>query len=200
MVAPSEPIELAHPARRYVSRGGEKLEGALDEFRIDPTGLSCLDVGASTGGFTDCLLRRGASRVVAVDVGRGQLDWSIRRDERVTPLESTDVRDVDPSTVGELDLVVVDVSFISLRTVLPQIAALARRAPIVALVKPQFEVGRARVGKGGVVRDRSLHVETVAAVVTRAQDLGLRCRGAVPSPIPGAEGNREFFVYLKAAA
>ena len=200
MVAPSEPIELTKPARRYVSRGGEKLEAALDEFSIDPSRLVCLDVGASTGGFTDCLLRRGAARVVAVDVGRGQLDWSIRQDDRVTALESTDVRDLDPSAVGDVDLVVVDVSFISLRTVLPHIAALAAGAPMVPLVKPQFEVGRSRVGSGGVVRDRSLHIEVVAGVVTRACELGLSCRGAIPSPILGAEGNREFFVYLKAGA
>ena len=200
MVAPSEPIEVAGPPRRYVSRGGDKLEGALDEFRIDVPGLRCVDVGASTGGFTDCLLQRGAAHVVAIDVGRGQLDWSIRQDERVTTIEQTDVRDVDASRVGDADLVVADVSFISLRTVLPPIATLAGGAPIVALVKPQFEVGRERVGKGGVVRDPELHVDALTSVIDRARELGLQCRAAVPSPILGAEGNREFFLDLKRSA
>jgi 23S rRNA (cytidine1920-2'-O)/16S rRNA (cytidine1409-2'-O)-methyltransferase len=197
MVAPSEPIELTGLPRRYVSRGGEKLEAALDTFGLDMSGLRCLDVGASTGGFTDCLLQRGAAEVVAVDVGRGQLEWSIRQDERVTVIEQTDVRDVDPSAVGDVGLVVADVSFISLRTVLPHIAALAGGAPIVALVKPQFEVGRGRVGKGGIVRDPALHEEAVADVIVRARELGLECRATVPSPILGAEGNREFFVHLE---
>ena len=197
MVAPSEAIELAAPPRRFVSRGGLKLEAALDAFGIDPTGLRCLDVGASTGGFTDCLLQRGAAHVVALDVGRGQLDWSIRRDERVTSLESTDVRNADRAAVGNVGLVVADVSFISLRTVLPHIALLAEDAPIVALVKPQFEVGPRRVGKGGIVRDPALHDEAVASVVARAEQLGLRCWGSMPSPVPGAEGNREFFVHLR---
>ena len=195
MVAPSEPIELAAPARRYVSRGGEKLEAALDEFGVDVSGMRCLDVGASTGGFTDCLLQRGAVHVVALDVGRGQLDWSLRNDERVTSLESTDVRDAP--AIGDVDLVVADVSFISLRTVLPYIKALATGAPIVALVKPQFEVGRNRVGKGGVVRDPQLHADAVRDVVERAAAIGLECIRAVPSPILGAEGNREFFVMLR---
>jgi 23S rRNA (cytidine1920-2'-O)/16S rRNA (cytidine1409-2'-O)-methyltransferase len=200
MVSPSEPIELAGPPRRYVSRGGEKLEGALDEFHIDPSGRRCLDVGASTGGFTDCLLQRGATEVVTVDVGRGQLDWSIRQDDRVVAIEETDVRDVDPSCVGAVDLVVADVSFISLRTVLPAIVTLAGSSPIVALVKPQFEVGRGRVGKGGIVRDPSLHIEALTAVLVKAKELGRCCRAAVPSPILGAEGNREFFVELRRSA
>jgi 23S rRNA (cytidine1920-2'-O)/16S rRNA (cytidine1409-2'-O)-methyltransferase len=200
MVSPSEPIELAGPPRRYVSRGGEKLEGALDEFHIDPSGRRCLDVGASTGGFTDCLLQRGATEVVTVDVGRGQLDWSIRQDDRVVAIEETDVRDVDPSCVGAVDLVVADVSFISLRTVLPAIVTLAGFSPIVALVKPQFEVGRGRVGKGGIVRDPSLHIEALTAVLVKAKELGRCCRAAVPSPILGAEGNREFFVELRRSA
>jgi 23S rRNA (cytidine1920-2'-O)/16S rRNA (cytidine1409-2'-O)-methyltransferase len=183
-----------------VSRGGEKLEGALDEFHIDPSGRRCLDVGASTGGFTDCLLQRGATEVVTVDVGRGQLDWSIRQDDRVVAIEETDVRDVDPSCVGAVDLVVADVSFISLRTVLPAIVTLAGFSPIVALVKPQFEVGRGRVGKGGIVRDPSLHIEALTAVLVKAKELGRCCRAAVPSPILGAEGNREFFVELRRSA
>jgi len=185
---------VSAPPRRFVSRGGEKLEAALDEFDIDVAGLACVDVGASTGGFTDCLLQRGAAQVVAIDVGRGQIDWSIRTDERVTVIEETDIREVDPVAVGDVDLVVADVSFISLRTVLPNIAAFG--APVVALVKPQFEVGKSRVGKGGVVKERELHVDAVRLVVVRAQEIGLRCIGAVPSPILGAEGNREFFVEL----
>jgi 23S rRNA (cytidine1920-2'-O)/16S rRNA (cytidine1409-2'-O)-methyltransferase len=194
MVAPSEPIELVRPSRRYVSRGGTKLEAALEGFRVDVSELRCLDVGASTGGFTDCLLQRGASAVVTVDVGRGQIDWSLRSDERVTVMEETDVRDVE--SIGEVDLAVADVSFISLRTVLPHVARVAPGVPVIALVKPQFEVGRRRVGKGGIVRDPTLHVSALASVVEAAEGAGLRTRGALPSPILGAEGNREFFLHL----
>jgi 23S rRNA (cytidine1920-2'-O)/16S rRNA (cytidine1409-2'-O)-methyltransferase len=194
MVAPSEPIELVGPSRRYVSRGGTKLEAALEGFRVDVSELRCLDVGASTGGFTDCLLQRGASAVVTVDVGRGQIDWSLRSDERVTVMEETDVRDVE--SIGEVDLAVADVSFISLRTVLPHVARVAPGVPVIALVKPQFEVGRRRVGKGGIVRDPTLHVSALASVVEAAEGAGLRTRGALPSPILGAEGNREFFLHL----
>jgi 23S rRNA (cytidine1920-2'-O)/16S rRNA (cytidine1409-2'-O)-methyltransferase len=197
LVDPAEPIELMGPPPRFVSRGGEKLDPALDAFGIDVRGLRCLDVGASTGGFTDCLLQRGASGVVALDVGRGQLAWPLRQDERVSVLEKTDIRDVDPSAIGPVDLVVADVSFISLRTVLSAIAELAGDAPIVALVKPQFEVGKGRVGKGGVVRDPQLHEEAVAGVIEKAESLGLRCEARFDSPLPGAEGNREFFVRLR---
>jgi 23S rRNA (cytidine1920-2'-O)/16S rRNA (cytidine1409-2'-O)-methyltransferase len=199
MVEEAEPIELVGPGPRFVSRGGEKLEPALDAFGIDVAGARCLDVGASTGGFTDCLLQRGARAVVALDVGRGQLAWSLRQDDRVTVLERTDVRDVDPAEIGAVDLVVADLSFISLRTVLPSIAALAGGAPIVALVKPQFEVGKGRVGKGGVVRDPALHAEAVAGVVEKAESIGVRCGASFESPVPGTEGNREFFVLLRAA-
>jgi 23S rRNA (cytidine1920-2'-O)/16S rRNA (cytidine1409-2'-O)-methyltransferase len=198
MVEEAEPIELVGPGPRFVSRGGEKLEPALDAFGIDVAGARCLDVGASTGGFTDCLLQRGARAVVALDVGRGQLAWSLRQDDRVTVLERTDVRDVDPAEIGAVDLVVADLSFISLRTVLPSIAALAGGAPIVALVKPQFEVGKGRVGKGGVVRDPALHAEAVAGVVEKAESIGVRCGASFESPVPGTEGNREFFVLLRA--
>ena len=199
MVDPAEPIEMAGPARRFVSRGGEKLEGALDAFAVDPAGKRCLDVGASTGGFTDLLLQRGASHVVALDVGHGQLAWSLRTDERVTVLEKTDIRSLDASVIGHIDLVVVDVSFISLRTVLDAIVAAAAGAPIVALVKPQFEVGRARVSKGGLVTDPALHAEAIDGVVARASELGRRCTAQVPSPITGAEGNQEFFIQLEGA-
>jgi 23S rRNA (cytidine1920-2'-O)/16S rRNA (cytidine1409-2'-O)-methyltransferase len=197
MVDDAEPIEFVGDRPRFVSRGGEKLDPVLDAFAIDVAGWRCLDVGSSTGGFTDCLLQRGALAVVALDVGRGQLAWSLRQDERVTVLERTDVRDVDPAAIGAVDLVVADVSFISLRTVLEPIATLARGAPIVALVKPQFEVGKGRVGKGGIVRDPQLHEEAVAGVVEKAASLGLGCAATMPSPVPGTEGNVEFFVLLR---
>lgn len=197
MVSASEPIELSGPPPRYVGRGGEKLEAALDRFRIDVSGKRCLDVGSSTGGFTDCLLQRGAREVVALDVGRGQLDWRLRNDERVVAMERTDVRDADPSAIGPVELVTVDVSFISLRTVLPSIATLAGSAGIVALVKPQFEVGRANVPRGGVVRDEGLHARAVADVIAAAESGGFVCRDTMECPVPGAEGNKEFFVHLE---
>ena len=200
MVDPAEPVEMVGPARRFVSRGGEKLEGALDAFAIDVAGKRCLDVGASTGGFTDVLLQRGASTVVALDVGHGQFAWSLRNDERVIVIERTDVRSATAELVGDVDLVVTDVSFISLRTVLPAIAALAAGAPIVALVKPQFEVGRSGVGKGGIVSDPALHASSVEGVIAKAAELGLRCVARTDSPITGAEGNREFFVLLEPAS
>lgn len=197
LVDPAEAIEMAGPPPRFVSRGGEKLDAALDELGIDVRGRRCLDVGSSTGGFTDCLLSRGASAVVAIDVGRGQLAWSLRNDERVSVFEQTDVRNVRADDIGEFDLVVADVSFISLRTVLAPIAALAGPAPILALVKPQFEVGRRRLGRGGVVRDPALHQEAVTVVATTAERAGLRCVAAGPSVLEGAEGNREFFLLMR---
>jgi 23S rRNA (cytidine1920-2'-O)/16S rRNA (cytidine1409-2'-O)-methyltransferase len=200
MVDDAEPIEFVGARPRFVSRGGEKLDPALDAFALDVRGFRCLDVGSSTGGFTDCLLQRGATHVVALDVGRGQLAWSLRQDERVTVLERTDVREADPEVIGDVALVVADLSFISLRTVLPAIATLAGDAPIVALVKPQFEVGKGRVGKGGVVRDDVLRAEAVAGVVARAETLGLSCDQRFESPVPGAEGNVEFFVLLRRSA
>jgi 23S rRNA (cytidine1920-2'-O)/16S rRNA (cytidine1409-2'-O)-methyltransferase len=200
LVLDSEPIELSGPPPRYVSRGGSKLEAALQEFGIDVRDRRCLDIGASTGGFTDCLLQHGAAEVVALDVGRGQLDWSLRNDPRVTVLERTDVRDVSSESVGVVSLVTVDVSFISLRTVLPAVAALAGAADVVALVKPQFEVGKQHVPKGGVVRDPALQSQAVTEVVVVAERTGLTCRAAMPSPITGTHGNREFFVLLKAEA
>jgi 23S rRNA (cytidine1920-2'-O)/16S rRNA (cytidine1409-2'-O)-methyltransferase len=183
----------------YVSRGGEKLAGALDAFGIDVRGLVALDVGASTGGFTDCLLQRGARCVAALDVGYGQLAWQLRQDPRVTVLERTNARRLVPGLLPESpDLAVVDVSFISLRTVLPPIAAVVKPAgQIVALVKPQFEVGRGRVGKGGVVRDASLRAEAVVSIRDEAQRLGLDVRGEAESVLPGPKGNRETFLWLK---
>lgn len=195
LVDDSEPIHVTGDLPRYVSRGGLKLEGALDAFVIDVSGMRCLDLGASTGGFTDCLLKAGASEVVAVDVGRGQLAWELRNHPSVKSMERTDVRDLDD--LGEFGLVTVDLSFISLRTVMPAVSRLAGRAPVLALVKPQFEVGRARVGSGGVVRDRSLHDEAVRAVVEAAAATGLHHHGTKESVLPGAEGNLEYFVLLR---
>lgn len=197
LVLDSEPIEIAGPTPRYVSRGGEKLEAALEGFEIDVRGTRCMDVGSSTGGFTDCLLQRGAAAVVAVDVGRGQIAWSLRNDPRVLVLERTDIRDVSVIRIGEIEFVTVDVSFISLRTVIPVIARLAPRAGVVALVKPQFEVGKRNVPKGGVVRDPMLQSRAVSEIAGAAERSGYSCRGAMPSPITGTHGNREFLLFLE---
>ena len=182
----------------YVSRGGEKLAGALDAFGLDVRDVVALDVGASTGGFTDCLLQRGARRVIALDVGYGQLAWTLRQDPRVVVIERTNARTLRPETLPEpVDLAVVDVSFISLATVLPPVAQVVR-APgtIVALVKPQFEVGRGRVGKGGVVRDDALRAEAVTRIRSVAESLGLTGRGEADSVLAGPKGNREIVLWL----
>jgi 23S rRNA (cytidine1920-2'-O)/16S rRNA (cytidine1409-2'-O)-methyltransferase len=191
---------LLEEARRYVSRGGLKLEHALDALGIDVTGLSCLDVGASTGGFTDCLLQRGAARVVAVDVGYGQLDWSLRNDERVTVMERVNARELEPDDLPyQPDLATVDVSFISLAKVLPAVAgSLAEDGEIVALVKPQFELGRGRV-RGGVVRSSEARREALSTVALAARDTGLIVRGFAPSGLPGPKGNRETFIWCALA-
>jgi 23S rRNA (cytidine1920-2'-O)/16S rRNA (cytidine1409-2'-O)-methyltransferase len=183
----------------YVSRGGRKLAAALDAFAIDPRGMACLDVGASTGGFTDVLLQRGAARVYALDVGRGQLAESLRRDPRVVSMERTNARSIDAGTLPEpIALAVIDVAFISLGLVLGPVATAFGTAggPIVALVKPQFEAGRAAVRRG-VVRDPAVHLDVLERVAARARELGLRVADAVPSPILGPEGNREFFLHLE---
>jgi 23S rRNA (cytidine1920-2'-O)/16S rRNA (cytidine1409-2'-O)-methyltransferase len=189
----------------YASRGGHKLAGALDIFARDGLsveGRSAVDAGASTGGFTDVLLRRGAARVVAVDVGYGQLAWDLRQDSRVTVLDRTNVRDLTVEAVdGPVDLVVADLSFISLTTVLPALTQLVVADGDHALmVKPQFEVGRARLGKGGVVRDLDLRVDAVVTVAQRALSLGLGVRGVCASPLPGPSGNAEYFVWLRRGA
>lgn len=186
----------------YVSRGGLKLEGALDGFKVDPAGLDCLDAGASTGGFTDCLLQRGARSVIAVDVGYGQLAWKLRSDSRVTVIERTNVRHLKPGDLSRLsDLAVVDVSFISLILVLPPILdALKPGGRVLAMVKPQFEVGKGEVGKNGVVRDPEKQAAAVEKIAEFARNQGLSVEGPLPSPIPGPKGNREFFLYLKKAA
>jgi 23S rRNA (cytidine1920-2'-O)/16S rRNA (cytidine1409-2'-O)-methyltransferase len=195
LVDPGEPIELVGEGLPFVSRGGLKLAAALDAFGIDPRGRRCLDLGASTGGFTDVLLQRGAVHVLAVDVGTGQLDWSLRTHPRVTSLERTDVRELEPDE--PVDLVVADLSFISLRTVMASIAAAAGDADVILLVKPQFEVGRARIGKGGIVRDPAAHRHAVDAVRDAAAAHGLSARGEIESPVPGTEGNKEFFLWVR---
>jgi 23S rRNA (cytidine1920-2'-O)/16S rRNA (cytidine1409-2'-O)-methyltransferase len=191
-------IVVAQP-EPYVSRGGHKLAAALDAFEIDPQGLAALDVGASTGGFTDVLLQRGARHVYALDVGRGQLADALRRDDRVTSMERTNARTMTDTTFPEpIGIAVVDVSFISLDKVLGPVAAtLAPRAPIVALVKPQFEAGKGRTDHG-VVRDPAIHREVLERVVGGAAERGLGSRAVIASPILGPEGNREFFVHLVA--
>jgi len=197
LVAEDTRIEVEE-GRRFVSRGGLKLEAALDSLGVDPAGLDCLDVGASTGGFTDCLLQRGAARVAAVDVGRGQLDWSLREDERVTVIEGLNARELEPEILPfAAGLAVIDVSFISVAKVLaPVLACLTEDATILAMVKPQFELGRGRVGKGGVVRSTEDRREAVAMVVAAARELGLALQGVAPAGIPGPKGNREIFIQL----
>ncbi|MDF1525333.1 MAG: TlyA family RNA methyltransferase [bacterium] len=182
----------------YVSRGGLKLHAALAHFGIDPTGARCLDVGASTGGFTDCLLKAGAAEVFAVDVGYGQLDWKLRNDDRVTVLERTNFRNIDDEALPHgLDMAVADVSFISLRLILPRLGIFLKAgARVVVLIKPQFEAGREKVGKGGVVRDPMVHKEVVHDVLEAAAGEGFTSRGSMESPIKGPKGNVEFLAYL----
>jgi len=183
----------------YVSRGGLKLEKALRHFSIDIAGLIVMDVGASTGGFTDCLLRNGAKAVISIDVGYGQLDWSLRQDPRVKVLEKTNVRYMKPEDIGgPVDGAVIDVSFISLRLVVPPVSNLLKdEAFMVALVKPQFEVGRGQVGKGGVVRDKKLHDEVIDTLETFFESNGWIVQGHTSSPILGTKGNQEFLIYVK---
>jgi 23S rRNA (cytidine1920-2'-O)/16S rRNA (cytidine1409-2'-O)-methyltransferase len=200
LVAVDVPIVVERP-EPYVSRGGYKLAAALEAFAIDPAGLTALDVGSSTGGFTDVLLQRGARRVYALDVGRGQLAEALRRDPRVVSLERTNARSLTASSLPEpMDIAVIDVSFISLDKVLaPVLTTLRPGAPIVALVKPQFEAGRGRTDHG-VVRDPAIHVEVLERTVAVAQASGLGTRDVIASPIHGPEGNREFLVHLAAGA
>jgi 23S rRNA (cytidine1920-2'-O)/16S rRNA (cytidine1409-2'-O)-methyltransferase len=191
-------IEIIEPDHPFVGRGGVKLDGALARLGLDPRGAVVLDIGASTGGFTDCLLRRGAARVFALDVGEGLLDWTLRNDPRVVVLEGRNARHLAPSDLpGPVDLVVIDVSFISLRLILPAVPALlAPGGSVVALVKPQFEVGRREVGRGGIVREPRLHRAALESVAGAAPALGLAVVAGCASPITGAEGNREFFLHL----
>jgi 23S rRNA (cytidine1920-2'-O)/16S rRNA (cytidine1409-2'-O)-methyltransferase len=186
---------------QYASRGGLKLENALDELAIGVDGRLCLDVGASTGGFTDCLLARGAAKVIALDVGRGQLDWRLRNDERVTVMERVNARDLDPSDLPyRPELATMDVSFISLAKVLPAVtASLAEGGEILALVKPQFELERRLVGKGGVVRDPAARRKAIDDVAAAARELGLAVEGEASSGLPGPKGNLETFLWLRGA-
>ncbi len=196
-------IRLLGEDLKYVSRGGLKLEAALEHWQIDVTGKICLDVGTSTGGFTDCLLQHGAARVIAVDTGHGQIDFRLRQDTRVRLLEKTNARYLTPEQVGEaVDLVVMDVSFISATLVLPAVIAAAFPQPTersdrqsVVLVKPQFEAGREQVGKGGIVRDAEVQKTAVEKVRQTLQTLGCRHIDSIDSPILGGEGNREFLLY-----
>jgi 23S rRNA (cytidine1920-2'-O)/16S rRNA (cytidine1409-2'-O)-methyltransferase len=203
-VAAGAPIELLQPDHPYVSRGGLKLAHALDVFGIDPAGAVALDVGASTGGFTDVLLRRGAAHVVALDVGHGQIDWKLRNDARVTVVERVNARaltaDRLPAGFRLFAVITMDVSFISLKQVLPAIAPLLEPGgSLVTLVKPQFEAGRSEVRRGGIVSDPAVQTRVVEAVAAAADTLGLSRVATVESPITGAEGNREFFLHLRHA-
>jgi 23S rRNA (cytidine1920-2'-O)/16S rRNA (cytidine1409-2'-O)-methyltransferase len=201
-VRPDEPIRVDAPQRQFVSRGGEKLAAALDAFALDVAGRRALDAGASTGGFTDCLLQQGAAHVEAVDVGRGQLAWSLRTDPRVTVRERTNVRALGPADLGgPVDLAVADLSFISLLSVAPALAACTTAdADLVLLVKPQFEAGKGRVGRGGIVRDRAIHAEVLRRVAGGLADAGLPVVGVVRSPLLGADGNVEFLVHCRKGA
>lgn len=224
LVAADAKIELKTKACPFVGRGGLKLAEALKKFQIDPAGRICLDIGASTGGFTDCLLKNGAAAVIAVDCGRGQLDWKLRQDQRVVCLEKTNARYLTPADLAEkvtaaqkktlakppaalppdwaerLDLAVIDVSFISLALILPPVVGLlSPRGRIVALIKPQFEAGPAQVGRGGIVRDPQIHEQVIAKVKAAAEKNRLRTAGLIPSPISGADGNKEFLIYLTKA-
>ena len=199
MVDREASIVMAAPPSRFVSRGGEKLDGALDRLDLDVGGRRWLDSGVSTGGFTDRLLQGGALAVVAVDVGYGQLDWTLREDERVTVLERTNIRALTPDDLPWLpDGIVADLSFISLVTVLPALSALVKdTGEMVLLIKPQFEVGRAEVGKGGVVRDPDLWRAALVKVIDAAEAFGWPAAGVTYSSPPGPSGNREFFVHLR---
>jgi 23S rRNA (cytidine1920-2'-O)/16S rRNA (cytidine1409-2'-O)-methyltransferase len=195
LVSPDARIEIVRPAS-FVSRAGDKLAAALDVFHIDPSGAIGLDVGCSTGGFTDCLLQRGATRVYAIDVGYGQFEWKLRQDSRVVLLERTNIRYVDRAAVPEpIDLAVIDVSFISLTLVLPAVVYLLNSgAMVVALVKPQFEVGKGQVGRGGIVRDDTQREAVTEKIIACAAHLGLQLKGVLDSPVIGRKGNREILV------
>lgn len=199
-VAPTATLRVKDEARSpYVSRGGHKLEAALRTFHINVAGVVAIDVGASTGGFTDCLLQHGAAKVFAVDVGYGQLAWSLRQEPRVVSMERCNIRTLDPSLLNETpSLAVIDASFISLSLVIPPVVTLlAPQGRIVALIKPQFEVGKSRVGKGGVVRDPALHAEVVEQMRAQADAWGVEVLGVMESPLLGPKGNKEFLLYLR---
>lgn len=199
LVAPSASLEVVGRPHPYVSRGGLKLQAALDHFSIDVAGLTLLDVGASTGGFTDCLLQRGAARVLAVDVGYGQLDWKLRRDPRVIVFERTNARYLLPGDLpGPIHGAVIDASFISLKIIVPPVSRLLMPASfIIALIKPQFEAGKGQVGKGGVIRDPACHRRVVEELTGFFEETGWTPLQAIPSPILGPKGNLEFLICLR---
>jgi len=198
-VAKDAAVRIKGEALPYVSRGGLKLEAALQAFHVDVTGLSCLDVGASTGGFTDCLLQSGARRVAAVDVGYGQLAWKLRQDKRVTVIERTNIRHMTTDALPySVDLITIDVSFISLRIVIPAVVKFIMPGTrLLCLIKPQFEVGKELVGKGGIVRDPSLHQQVITDLSAFLKKIRLAGPPAIPSPLLGPKGNREFLIYLE---
>jgi 23S rRNA (cytidine1920-2'-O)/16S rRNA (cytidine1409-2'-O)-methyltransferase len=195
-------ISLKGEENPYVSRGGLKLEKALQALNVDITGAVCMDVGASTGGFTDCLLQHGAHRVFAVDVGYGQLAWKLMQDPRVVVIDRTNIRYMPAETLGEpVDLITIDVSFISLKIVVPAVIKFMKKdAQIMALIKPQFEVGKGNVGKGGVVRNPVLHTQVIKNLSDFFTKTGLLRKFVIPSPILGPKGNKEFFICLKCAS
>jgi 23S rRNA (cytidine1920-2'-O)/16S rRNA (cytidine1409-2'-O)-methyltransferase len=192
-------LQLRGEDQPYVSRGGIKLEGALNAFQIDPKGMVVMDVGASTGGFTDCVLQRGARKVYAVDVGYGQLAWKLQKDPRVVNLERRNIRYLRREEVEEkIDLILIDTSFISIEKFLSQLFHFLKKGgSIVSLIKPQFEVGKGEVGKGGVVRDSTLHEKVLERISQFSRELGLTVLGVIESPILGPKGNKEFFIYLR---
>lgn len=196
LVARGSEIIIREDSRRYVGRGGVKLEAALDRFKIDVNGKVALDIGASTGGFTDCLLQFGAGKVYAIDVGHGQIDWGLRRDKRVVVVEKINARYLKPEDIGELvDISTVDVSFISLTLIIPRVKNLLKpKGILVALIKPQFEVGKGEVGKKGIVRDESKYGVVIEKITSFLEAESFDVMGVMPSPILGAEGNKEFFV------
>ncbi|MEI9479702.1 MAG: TlyA family RNA methyltransferase [Deltaproteobacteria bacterium] len=198
-VDPTAEIQVRGEDLPYVSRGGRKLEGALDAFAVDPGGMVILDVGASTGGFTDCVLQRGARKVYAVDVGYGQLAWKLRKDPRVVNLERRNIRYLKRQEVDEeVDFILIDASFISIEKFLPHLMEFLKPGGgIISLIKPQFEVRKGQVGQGGVVRDAALHREVIARLSTFSTRLGLHVLGVTESPLLGPKGNKEFFIYLK---
>jgi len=199
LINPVANIRIKGDQSRYVSRGGLKLEAALTEFGVDPSGKTCIDIGASTGGFTDCLLQHGASVVWAVDVGRNQLAWRIRQDPRVSVIEGMNARYMEAGQFDTpFDLATIDVSFISLEKILPAATAIIRKGgDVIALVKPQFEVGKGEVGKGGIVRDPKKHHDVIERITAVARSIGFQVVGLIESPILGAEGNREFLLHLR---
>ncbi|HTF38558.1 MAG TPA: TlyA family RNA methyltransferase [Blastocatellia bacterium] len=199
LIDPNAEIRIKGETLRYAGRGGLKLEAALREFNINPDARNCLDVGASTGGFTDCLLQHGAARVWAIDVGHNQLVWRLRQDSRVVVLEGVNARNLDPAQFSvRLDLATIDVSFISLTKILPAVRpCLTDTADCIALIKPQFEVGRGEVGRGGIVTDPAKHRRVLNQIKDAATAIGFRPVGVIESPILGAEGNREFLMHLK---